>query len=111
MAGEVADPTTKEQERAEGQRVPGDNPLQICRGEVQLALDGRKCDIDDAEVELENELRSDHEPKGQTQVREWRCGCIRRLRRVGSARFVDHDRGVVPGDPAGWVGTGITTVC
>jgi len=38
--------------------------LQVRRGEVQLALDGRERDVDDAEVELEDELGSDYEAKG-----------------------------------------------
>jgi hypothetical protein len=92
MAGQVPDPATKEQERTEGQRVPGDDPLQLRWGEVQLALDGRKRHVDDAEIELQNELRSDYQPKGQTQARERRCAGISRLRTGGGARFVGHDR-------------------
>ena len=37
-------------------------------GEVQLTLDGRERDVDDAEVELEHELGGDHEPERPAQI-------------------------------------------
>ena len=79
MAGQVTDPTTKEQQGAEGQRVPRDDPLQVRRGEVQLALDGRQRDVDDAEVELENELCRDDESERQPQAKNRRMAGARVL--------------------------------
>ena len=78
VAGPVADPTTEEQERAERERIPGDDPLQVRRGEVQLPLDGRERDVDDAEVELQHELGSDHEPERQAQPQTRRCARVSR---------------------------------
>ena len=90
MAGPVTDPTTKEQQRAEGQRVPGDDPLQVRRGEVQLPLDGRQRDVDDAGVELHHELGSDHEPERQAQPENRRCAGASRRRRHGGARLAER---------------------
>ena len=60
MAGAVADPATKEQQRAERERVPRDDPLQVRRSEVQFPFDRRERDVDNAEIELQHELGSDH---------------------------------------------------
>ena len=60
-------------------------------GEVQLTLDGRKRDVDDAEVELKDELGSDYETKGQTQARDRRCAGVSGLMRGGGARCVGYD--------------------
>ena len=67
MAKTVTDASTEEEEGAEGQRVASDDPLQVRRREVQLALDRRERDVDDAEVELEHELGGDHESESGAQ--------------------------------------------
>jgi hypothetical protein len=61
------DPVAEEQQRAEGQRVAGNDPLQVSRDEVQLELDGGKRYVDDAEVELQDELRRDDESERHAQ--------------------------------------------
>jgi hypothetical protein len=59
---------------------------------MELSFDGRKRDIDDAEVELKNELRSNDETKGQSQARGGCCTGIGRGRSFGGARSFGHDR-------------------
>src|SRR5580658_6938992 len=67
MAETVTNPPAEKQQGAERQRIPGDDPLELRRGEMQLGLDGWERDVDDAEVELEHELGGDHEPERHPQ--------------------------------------------
>src|SRR5271156_6406436 len=90
MPSEVTDSTSEEQQGAEGQRVTGDDPLQVRRNEVQLARDGRKRHVDDAEVKLENELRSDDKPKSQPYAKDRRCTGVRGLCGCGIVRSFGH---------------------
>jgi hypothetical protein len=52
------DRAAEQQETAEGERVAGDDPLQRRFRHVQLAADGRQCDVDDREVRDRHEERN-----------------------------------------------------
>jgi hypothetical protein len=53
----VPEPSRRYQQQAEGQRVTGEDPLQIGRAHVQPGLDGRDRDVDDADIQQRHEGR------------------------------------------------------
>jgi len=57
VAGQIADPAASQQQGAVGERIAGNDPLQACGSDVQLGLDGRQGDVDDAEIQLQDKLR------------------------------------------------------
>jgi len=67
VPGQVADPPAEQQQRAERQRVPGDDPLQVRRGHAELALDRRERDVDDRKVQLEQKLSCRHQEQRQPE--------------------------------------------
>ena len=67
MTESVTDASAEEKQGAEGQRVASDDPLEVSRSEVQLALDRRERDVDDTEVELEHKLCGNHQCESGAQ--------------------------------------------
>jgi hypothetical protein len=55
--GEVAEAAGEQQEAAEGDQEGVDDPGQAALAEVQVVLDLRECDIDDAGVNGDHQLR------------------------------------------------------
>ena len=55
-ADDVGDPAADQQQRAEGQRVGGDDPLAGVVGEREVGLRGRQRDVHDRRVEHDHQL-------------------------------------------------------
>ena len=60
-AAVVADPSSDQQQAAEGERVGGDDPLALAVGEVQRILRRRQRDVHDRRVEHDHQLRDGDE--------------------------------------------------
>jgi hypothetical protein len=67
-AEQVGEPAAQQQESAERDGVPTDQPLQRGRADVQARLDRWKRDIDDGEIEHHHELRhGQHDQQGRSR--------------------------------------------
>ena len=71
-AEQVGGPAAEDEQAAEGDRVPGDDPAHGVGGHVQLALDRGQGHVDDAEVEHDHERGDEDESQLQAPVRRGR---------------------------------------
>ena len=60
-AEQVSGPAAEDEQAAERDRVPGDDPLHRVGGHVQLALDRGQRDVDDAEIQDDHERGDENE--------------------------------------------------
>jgi len=83
-AEEVAKAATKEEQASEGDRIRVDDPLEVGRGETELVLDGRQCDVDDRHVEHHHQLGKRDDEKGEIEVGLRRFGSVAHASRTGT---------------------------
>ena len=77
---QVGGATAEQEQAAERQAVRGHHPLEVRLGEVEIASDGRKRDVDDRQVGDRDEERDGEECKGSPAMNgcghEWNSLCL-----------------------------------
>jgi hypothetical protein len=58
-AVDIAEPDAGDHQRRIGNQVDRDHGLDLRRTRMQIARNGRKCDVDDEGIDTEHELRGD----------------------------------------------------